>query len=178
MKRVKRKLLGQLRWLAAVGLLRLELLALSAIDREAGRHWRSDLNWDLLLYLLLWGLKRLERWLLLWGLIRLERSETLLCRLNTEVLLRGLLLRRKTIWLKVKCWRVEFWLVEIILRYGGRVELWHLLGKIILRYEGSNNIFSRRLYRKFVCCQFEVWDLHITKCSVTSVEMWRRNTVH
>lgn len=125
-KGVKRMLLGRwwVRWLIAVGLLRLELLALGAVDREASWHWRSDFNWNLLL----------NKWLLWWGLERLECTKALLNLLNTLAKLERLLLLGKTIRLEVK---------------RGRVELWNLLGKIILRYEG-NNIFCHRLDSKLV----------------------------
>jgi hypothetical protein len=113
-----------IRWLVAIGLLRLELLALGTVDREASWHWRSNFNWNLLL----------NKWLLWRGLERLECTEALLNLLNTLTKLDRLLLLGKNIRLEVK---------------RRRVELWNLLGKIILRYEG-NNIFCHRLYRKLV----------------------------
>lgn len=64
----------------------------------------------------------------------MECTKALLNLLNTLAKLERLLLLGKTIRLEVK---------------RGRVELWNLLGKIILRYEG-NNIFWHRLYRKLV----------------------------
>jgi len=137
-----------------VRLLRLELLALSAVNCESGRHWCSYLNRNLLLYnRLLW-----------WGLKRLKCSLALLKWLNILALLERILFWRKTIRLKVK---------------RGRIKLLGLLGKIVLWCKG-NNIFNSRLDGKFVYWQCKILNLHITKCCVVliSIEIWRRNTVY